>query len=49
LGLGGHLKHNGRPGWQTLAHGYLTLQAMMLGWRLRSDFDQGKFRSDCDQ
>jgi hypothetical protein len=47
--LGGHLKHNGRPGWQTLAHGYLTLQAMMLGWRLRSDFDQGKFRSDCDE
>lgn len=47
--LGGHLKHNGRPGWQTLAHGYLTLQAMMLGWRLRRDFDQGKFRPDCDQ
>jgi hypothetical protein len=47
--LGGHLKHNGRPGWQTLAHGYLTLQAMVLGWRLRRDFDQGKFQPDCDQ
>ena len=47
--LGGHLKHNGRPGWQTLAHGFLTLQAMVLGWRLRRDFDQGKFLPDCDQ
>jgi len=32
--LGGHLKRNGEPGWQTLGQGYEQLQTMTLGWRL---------------
>lgn len=32
-GLGGHQKHNGPPGWQTLAAGYLHLLAFESGWR----------------
>lgn len=31
-GLGGHIKHNGPPGWQTLASGYLDLLAFERGW-----------------
>lgn len=31
--LGGHIKWNGNPGWQTLAHGFETLQTMTAGWR----------------
>lgn len=31
-GLGGHLKHNGRPGWQTLARGQDRLTAALEGW-----------------
>lgn len=30
--LGGHLKHNGPPGWQTLAAGYMELIAFERGW-----------------
>jgi hypothetical protein len=37
--LGGHLKHNGMPGWQTLAHGYETLRILVAGWRLPRDRD----------
>jgi hypothetical protein len=33
--LGGHLKHNGPPGWQTLARGYERLRAVLEGYRLR--------------
>jgi hypothetical protein len=32
--LGGHLKHNGPPGWQTLAKGYERLCLLVEGWRL---------------
>jgi hypothetical protein len=32
--LGGHLKHNGPPGWQSLAHGYEILRLLVAGWRL---------------
>ena len=39
--LGGHLRHNGRPGWQTLARGFEALAFMQAGWtaaqRARSD------------
>ena len=35
--LGGHLKHNGTPGWQTLARGYDHLRAVLEGYRLRRD------------
>lgn len=31
-GLGGHQKHNGPPGWQTLAAGYAHLLAFESGW-----------------
>jgi hypothetical protein len=31
-GLGGHLKRNGSPGWQTLAAGYRELWSAMLGF-----------------
>lgn len=31
-GLGGHIKHNGPPGWQTLASGYIELLAFERGW-----------------
>lgn len=32
--LGGHLKRNGAPGWQTLAAGLLELRAMERAWAL---------------
>lgn len=31
-GLGGHIKHNGPPGWQTLASGYVEITAFERGW-----------------
>ena len=31
--LGGHLRRNGPPGWQTLGRGLETLLAMQAGWR----------------
>lgn len=31
-GLGGHLKNNGPPGWQTLARGMQTLLLLEAGW-----------------
>jgi len=31
--LGGHLKSNGEPGWQTLGRGYQSLLVMEVGWR----------------
>ena len=31
--LGGHVRNNGAPGWQTLARGYETLLAIELGWK----------------
>jgi hypothetical protein len=31
-GLGGHIKHNGPPGWQTIAAGYIEIQAFEQGW-----------------
>jgi hypothetical protein len=34
-GLGGHLRNNGVPGWQTLSHGYEALLMLELGWRAR--------------
>jgi hypothetical protein len=30
--LGGHLKHNGPPGWETLAAGYMHMLAVETGW-----------------
>jgi hypothetical protein len=31
--LGGHLRRNGDPGWQTLARGFEALLLMQVGWR----------------
>lgn len=31
-GLGGHLKRNGQPGWQTLVAGYRELRTAMIGY-----------------
>lgn len=31
-GLGGHIKWNGPPGWQTLAAGYIQIAAFEKGW-----------------
>lgn len=31
-GLGGHLKRNGHPGWQTLLRGYQELSVLIRGW-----------------
>jgi hypothetical protein len=30
--LGGHLKHNGEPGWLTLGRGYEKLRTLTQGW-----------------
>jgi len=40
-GLGGHLKHNGAPGWQTLARGYDRLCATLEGYKLRRAIECG--------
>lgn len=32
--MGGHIKNNGPPGWQTLAWGYEQLLSLRLGWEL---------------
>lgn len=38
--LGGHLKSNGRPGWQVLWRGYQKLRSLEQGWLLRERCDQ---------
>lgn len=35
--LGGHLRRNGDPGWQTLGRGFETLLAMQAGWQAAVD------------
>lgn len=35
--LGGHLRRNGHPGWQTLGRGFETLLAMQAGWQAAVD------------
>jgi hypothetical protein len=42
--LGGHLKNNGQPGWQTLGRGFEHLSARVEGFRLR-----GILPHKCDQ
>jgi transposase-like protein/DDE family transposase len=37
--LGGHIKHNGDPGWQTLGRGYEKLITLVEGWRAASVAD----------
>ena len=47
--LGGHLKHNGPPGWQTLARGYQELRLLLEGWRLRIAVENGTLPQIWDQ
>ena len=47
--LGGHLKHNGPPGWQTLAHGYHELRQLTAGWALRRAVETGNLPPPRDQ
>ena len=37
--LGGHIKHNGDPGWQTLGRGYEKLLTLVEGWSAASAAD----------
>jgi hypothetical protein len=39
-GLGGHLKRNGNPGWQTLGRGYERLQFACVAWQAAQRSDQ---------
>jgi hypothetical protein len=48
-GLGGHLKHNGPPGWQTLAKGHQELRSLVIGWRLRLAVENGTLPQTWDQ
>lgn len=36
--MGGHLKSNGPPGWQTLARGYQRLSALCAGWEAAAEY-----------
>jgi hypothetical protein len=44
--MGGHLKHNGLPGWQVLARGYERLLTLEEGWLLASHQNPNMERSD---
>jgi hypothetical protein len=44
--LGGHIRNNGKPGWQTLAWGYEKLLLMKLGWTAATS---RKLQQNCDQ
>jgi hypothetical protein len=48
-GLGGHLKHNGTPGWRTLASGMQRLTAYEQVWNVATRATRGKQRGICDQ
>jgi hypothetical protein len=48
-GLGGHLQHNGPPGWITLARGYEKLRNLTAGWRLRRSVEAEILPSPRDQ
>jgi hypothetical protein len=38
--LGGHIRNNGPPGWQTLARGFETLLSLKLGWNIAHKCDR---------
>ncbi len=44
--LGGFLKHNKSPGWQTIGNGFHELLSMEMGWDLR---EQSKIWKRSDQ
>lgn len=39
--LGGHLPHNGAPGWLVIRRGFDKLRLIELGWTLRTQLDTG--------
>jgi len=43
--MGGHIKNNGRPGWQTLSRGYQHLLILVRGYELSRGISRGR----CDQ
>ncbi|NRA35239.1 MAG: hypothetical protein HRU17_18070 [Polyangiaceae bacterium] len=47
--LGGHLKHNGRPGWLVLHRGYRELATLLMGWQLRRSIETAQRAGECDQ
>jgi len=48
VGLGGHLKNNGPPGWRTLAYGMQELTSLTTAWEAAIAFS-GKTPELCDQ
>jgi hypothetical protein len=44
--LGGHLRNNGKPGWQTLGRGYEKLRILLEGWELATKHPHTQ---KCDQ
>jgi hypothetical protein len=48
--LGGHLKSNGPPGWQTLGRGYIDLLLLEAGFRIAvAMLDSGEPAWNSDQ
>ena len=45
--MGGHLKHNGLPGWQVLARGYEKLLLIEEGWKLAQNLNSRDERAHC--
>ena len=44
--LGGHLRRNGAPGWQTLGRGFEALLLMQAGWRAAIALRKGSVHPD---
>lgn len=47
--MGGHLKHNGPPGWQVLARGYERLLLLEQGWILATQTKQEQNTAICEE
>ena len=47
--LGGHLKHNGSPGWLVLHRGYRELATLLMGWQLRRSIETAQPAEEYDQ
>jgi hypothetical protein len=44
--MGGHIKNNGPPGWQTLHRCYQHLLTLLTGWEMATNFNKSRERSD---
>jgi hypothetical protein len=47
--LGGHIRNNGRPGWQVLGRGFDSLLLLELGWLAAQDRPHGRYPESRDQ